>query len=92
MAQTASVLLGIGAIGAILFWYLVHVDRAMREIPEESRKLSPPSERWTKDQVLHAYEKIKKTPIDFTPHLPPKQNRRYIVIGGSGLVGEHEHV
>ena len=33
---------------------------------------------------METFERIEKKPIDFTPHLPPKLERRYIVVGASG--------
>ncbi|KAL4946861.1 hypothetical protein BDV06DRAFT_218012 [Aspergillus oleicola] len=67
------------------FFYLRHVNKAMRDVPEEARKLSP--HRWTVDQIQAAYKKAVHDPIDVTKGLPPKQGRRYIVVGGSGLLG-----
>ena len=67
-------------IGGIL--YLYHVNRGMLEVPEGTRRLSP--RRWTVDQIKSAYKKNLKNPIDVTESLPPKQQRRYIVVGGSG--------
>jgi hypothetical protein len=86
MVQLSYGLLGVGVVGALLLLYLLNINQAMKEIPEEAQKLSP--HRWTRDEVRAMYEKVKKKPVDFTPYIPPKQDRRYIVIGGSGLVGE----
>lgn len=62
--------------------YLYHVNSAMKRVPDEARKLSP--RRWTVDDVKAAYTKALDNPIDITDSLPPKQSRRYIVVGGSG--------
>ncbi|KAL4751872.1 hypothetical protein BDW72DRAFT_82436 [Aspergillus terricola var. indicus] len=72
-------------IAAIGFLYLNHVNNALYNVPEEARRLSP--HRWTADQIKAAYKKAVQSPIDVTKSLPPKQGRRYIVVGGSGLVG-----
>ncbi|KAJ5648068.1 3-beta hydroxysteroid dehydrogenase/isomerase family protein [Penicillium lividum] len=65
--------------------YLRHVNTAMKKTPEEAHNLSP--KRWTVDEVKSAYKKASETPVDVSKSLPPKQTRRYIVVGGSGLVG-----
>jgi hypothetical protein len=62
--------------------YLYHVNSAMKRVPNEARKRSP--HRWTVDDVKAAYKKALENPIDITDSLPPKQSRRYIVVGGSG--------
>ncbi|KAL2866748.1 putative 3-beta hydroxysteroid dehydrogenase/isomerase family protein [Aspergillus lucknowensis] len=54
-------------------------------VPEEARTLPP--RRWTVEEIKAAYKKAVHSPIDVTKSLPHKQNRRYIVVGGSGLVG-----
>lgn len=62
--------------------YLRHVNTAMKKTPEEALHLSP--HRWTIEEVKAAYEKASESPVDVTKSLPPKQTRRYIVVGGSG--------
>lgn len=62
--------------------YLRHVNTAMKKTPEEALNLSP--HRWTVEEVKAAYKKASETPVDVTKSLPPKQTRRYIVVGGSG--------
>ncbi|KAL4972158.1 hypothetical protein BDW66DRAFT_163084 [Aspergillus desertorum] len=78
----AVVILCIAVIG---FIYLNHVNNAMYNVPEEARRLSP--QRWTVDEIKAAYKRAIHNPIDVTKSLPPRQGRRYIVVGGSGLVG-----
>ncbi|CAI7632145.1 unnamed protein product [Penicillium pancosmium] len=65
--------------------YLRHVNSVMKAVPPEAEAASP--HRWTVDEVKAGYEKALKTPIDVNKSLPPKQTRRYVVVGGSGLVG-----
>jgi hypothetical protein len=62
--------------------YLRHVNTAMKRTPEEALNLSP--HRWTVEEVKSAYQKARETPVDVTKSLPPKQTRRYIIVGGSG--------
>ncbi|KAE8388492.1 hypothetical protein BDV23DRAFT_173781 [Aspergillus alliaceus] len=65
--------------------YLYHVNRAINAVPEEAHRLSSP--RWTVEEIKAAYEKAIASPTDVVKSLPPRQHRRYIVVGGSGLVG-----
>lgn len=65
--------------------YLYHVNRAIKAVPEEAHRLSSP--RWTVEEIKAAYEKAIISPTDVAKSLPPRQHRRYIVVGGSGLVG-----
>ncbi|KAF2433022.1 dehydrogenase-like protein [Tothia fuscella] len=79
------IVIGIAITISLLFAYLYHLSSALSGVPEEVLKLSP--HRWTEQECRETYEKVKEKPIDFNAHLPPKQDRRYIVVGGSGLVG-----
>lgn len=80
----AFLLLAISLLLVILL-YLYHVNRGMLEVPEGTRRLSP--HRWTIDQIKAAYKRNLENPIDVTKNLPPKQHRRYVVVGGSGKYG-----
>lgn len=62
--------------------WLIHVNRAMMCVPERAVAMSP--RRWTREQIQAAYERVKKQPADFSRHLPPRLDRRYVVVGGSG--------
>ncbi|KUM59460.1 hypothetical protein ACN42_g7670 [Penicillium freii] len=73
---------GLAGLGAFYMW---HVNSAMKGVPEEAQKLSP--HRWTVEEIKAAYKKSLETPIDVTKSLPPKQSRRYVIVGGTGLVG-----
>ncbi|KAI9045797.1 putative 3-beta hydroxysteroid dehydrogenase/isomerase family protein [Aspergillus affinis] len=72
-------------LGGVGFLYLYHLNRGLKWVPEEARRLSP--RRWTVDEIKAAHEKAIHSPVDVSKSLPPRQNRRYVVIGGSGLVG-----
>lgn len=72
------------AVASLVLW-LRHIDRGFVLGTAEGREISP--HRWTKQDIDDTCKKLEKTPLDWTPHLPPVQKRRYIVIGGSGLVG-----
>ena len=70
-------------VAGAAFLYLYHVNRAMVQVPEEVRRVSP--HRWTVEEIQAAYEKAVDSPADMVGSIPPKQNRRYIVTGGSGM-------
>ncbi|KAI2602589.1 NAD(P)-binding protein [Hypoxylon sp. NC1633] len=65
--------------------YLVRVNQLLSGTPDEIRKLS--GSRWTPNQLKQTFEKLREKPINYTDKLPPKLERRYVVTGGSGLVG-----
>ncbi|KAK4229078.1 hypothetical protein QBC38DRAFT_453703 [Podospora fimiseda] len=77
--QVVLAILGIGLI------WLYRFNEALKAVPEEVRKLAP--RRWTPQEVRETYERLTRNPIDFNKILPPKLDRRYVVVGGSGLVG-----
>jgi hypothetical protein len=62
--------------------YLNHVNTAMKRVPEEAQKASP--HRWTIEEIQATYNKSLESPVSATESLPPKQYRRYVVVGGSG--------
>ncbi|KAJ5582126.1 hypothetical protein N7535_000746 [Penicillium sp. DV-2018c] len=70
------------ALGALYLW---RVNSAIKRVPKEAHKLSP--RRWTVEEIKAAYKKNQESPIDVTKSLPPKQSRRYVIVGGTGLVG-----
>lgn len=63
--------------------YLRHVNSVMKEVPPEAKSASP--NRWTVDQVNAGYKKALESPVDVNKALPPKQARRYVIVGGSGM-------
>lgn len=73
------------AVFALLLFYLYRLNQAMENVPEEARawRGSP----WTESEIQETYERMSKKPIDFAKVLPPKLDRKYVVCGGSGLVG-----
>lgn len=66
-------------------YYLWNINRGLNSFPPEAHRLSPT--RWTEGEIKATFDRITKKPIDLKPHLPQVQVRRYVVIGGSGLVG-----
>lgn len=82
LAAATCILLGLAVL------YLVNLNRLLSITPDEVKKLA--GDRWTDDQVKKTYERLRNNPIttaSYASQLPPKLNRRYIVTGGSGLVG-----
>lgn len=63
-------------------WWLYGVHRNLISLPPEARRLS--GESWTEEELRSLWEKFEGEEHDFTKYLPPKQNRRYVVMGGSG--------
>ncbi|KAI0206629.1 hypothetical protein F4808DRAFT_1103 [Astrocystis sublimbata] len=68
-----------------LLAYLVRLNWQLSGTPEQARRLRGP--RWTTDLLKKTYERLDQHPIDYSHKLPPKLDRRYVVTGGSGLVG-----
>ncbi|KUI63091.1 Short-chain dehydrogenase/reductase family 42E member 1 [Cytospora mali] len=69
----------------LLSLYLYKLNKAMTSTPEDVHAWRPRA--WTDEEIRETYERVCNEPIDFAKHLPPKLERRYIVVGGSGLVG-----
>lgn len=82
IAASASALL----ILALL--YLANLNRLLSKTPDDFKKLVP--ERWTPQEIEETAARLAQDQIttsSYASQLPPKLNRRYIVTGGSGLVG-----
>ncbi|KAJ5184726.1 3-beta hydroxysteroid dehydrogenase/isomerase [Penicillium cf. griseofulvum] len=75
----------IAGLAGLVALYMWRVNAAMKVVPEEAQNLSP--RRWTVEEIKAAYKKSLEAPIDVTKSLPPKQSRRYVIVGGTGLVG-----
>ncbi|KAI1424176.1 hypothetical protein F5Y12DRAFT_753496 [Xylaria sp. FL1777] len=73
------------SVALATFAYLVRVNQQLSGTPEEVRRLS--GQRWTPALLKETYERLEQHPIDYTHKLPPRLDRRYIITGGSGLVG-----
>ncbi|KAK4128858.1 NAD(P)-binding protein [Parathielavia appendiculata] len=74
-----------GAFAFIVLAWLWRINAAMQSVPESARQASP--RRWTERELRDTYERLKQKPLDFVKLLPPRLDRRYVVVGGSGLVG-----
>jgi hypothetical protein len=69
-------------LSPFLALYLWLINRAIVTVPQEVQRISP--HRWTEKEMKETYSRIEEASLDFTPHLPPKLDRRYIVVGSSG--------
>ncbi|KAI0447784.1 3-beta hydroxysteroid dehydrogenase/isomerase [Xylaria telfairii] len=69
-------------LGAAYLWRL---NKVMSQTPPGAASASP--YRWAENEIKQTYKRIEAKPIDWTDHIPPKANRRYVVTGGSGGVG-----
>lgn len=70
--------------------YLWNLNRLLKKTPPEVARIVP--ERWTAQQLREVYERLQRAPIttaSYAESLPPRLARRYIITGGSGLVGGH---
>lgn len=82
LAPAFSAILLIG-----LCLYLYYINSLMSGTPDHVRAISP--RRWTREELLETYRRLEKVPIDYVNQIPPRQNRRYIVVGGSGKAVYH---
>ncbi|KAI0469804.1 hypothetical protein GGR56DRAFT_244283 [Xylariaceae sp. FL0804] len=78
----STVAVALLTVGIAWLWKL---NGAMKRAPAEVSAKTP--HRWADAEIKDTYERIKTDPIDWTPHLPPRLHRRYLVTGGCGGVG-----
>ncbi|KAK4192828.1 hypothetical protein QBC35DRAFT_483499 [Podospora australis] len=79
-----AALFAIAVVVIGLIW-AYRFNSALKSTPEAARKIG--HRYWATQELRDAYEHTKKNPVDFGKHLPPKLERRYVIVGGSGLVG-----
>jgi hypothetical protein len=78
-----SVLLQTGAIvSTLLVVWLWRVNKILKATPEAAIKASP--HRWSPERLREVYNQLEKKPVDFASRLPPRLERRYVIVGGSG--------
>lgn len=83
----------------LLAWYLWKLNRLLGTTPPDVARAVP--QKWTPQQLRQVYDRLARDPITTASYytqaaadnknnkLPPKLARRYVVTGGSGLVGGH---
>lgn len=74
--------IALGVFVLLVFWGY-RINAAMLTTPAAAAAASP--RRFTKSEIRETYERAKREPIEYSKHLPSKENRRYIVVGGSGM-------
>ncbi|KAF8186636.1 hypothetical protein BJ912DRAFT_852128 [Pholiota molesta] len=85
MPTSLLALLAIPGVFGVLTLWVWHINRGITIVPKDALRLSP--HRWTVEQIRTAALEVQDKPLDTRPHLPPPTGRRYIIVGGSGLVG-----
>ncbi|KAL7802866.1 hypothetical protein V8C43DRAFT_269614 [Trichoderma afarasin] len=71
------------AVGAIcLVLYMLRLNWVLSHTPQEVANRA--GEPLTRDYVRDVFERVKREGIDWEDRLPPRKDRRYIVVGGSG--------
>ncbi|PKS05526.1 hypothetical protein jhhlp_008201 [Lomentospora prolificans] len=73
------------AISIFLVAYLVRLNSLLKGVPQRVQELRDPG--WTTEQLTKSYRELEDRSFDYSTHVPPRLNRRYIVTGGNGLVG-----
>ncbi len=71
----------VGAIAVIALW-LYRQNTILQAVPKEIAQYAP--RRWTRDEIRKTYDGLVQHPLDFKKRLPPKLERRYIIVGGCG--------
>ncbi|EGR50975.1 uncharacterized protein TRIREDRAFT_57647 [Trichoderma reesei QM6a] len=79
----ASVVLAAGVLCLVL--YALRLNWVLSHTPQEAAACA--GEPLTKEYIQDAFERVKRDGIDWVGKLPPRKDRRYIVVGGSGLLG-----
>lgn len=83
LLKTAA--LGVLSLTILGFAWIWSLNSKLKGQPPDALAFSP--HRWTNPEMSETYERIKKSPINWAPHLPPKLDRRYVITGGYGGVG-----
>ncbi|VUC20989.1 unnamed protein product [Clonostachys rosea] len=77
----------VGALILCLLLFFIRINLMFKKTPAEFRILA--GSRWDQKLLSQTYKELDENPINYASQLPPKLNRRYVVTGGSGLVGGH---
>lgn len=79
-----GILIGLGAaFVGLLVTYAVLLNSLMAGAPTEATKLA--GAPITVEQIKSVRDRLQKQPIDYEALLPPRQERRYVIVGGSGM-------
>lgn len=72
-------------IPLLLYLYINLNDRRLTHIPPSAFQVSPA--RCTPEDVHETAARLRENPPSITDQIPPKTDRRYIVVGGAGFLG-----
>ena len=72
----------LGLVACAILIYLWRCNRAISVTPPEAARWA--QDEWTEEQIWAEYSEMQRSPVDVRPYLFDRQNRRYIVVGGSG--------
>ena len=67
--------------------YIARINARMTGTPSPAATLLDPASKWTESHIRAAYARYTEHPTDVRPLLGARRGRRYVVCGGSGLVG-----
>lgn len=76
------ILLSLFLLLAAAVVFMVRLNKVMRQTPAEA--LERLGEPLTRERIREVDAKIKADGIDFRKNHPPRLDRRYIIVGGSG--------
>ncbi|KAM5355740.1 hypothetical protein ACJ41O_002386 [Fusarium nematophilum] len=74
------------ALASALAVYLALFNRVLRRTPAAAQRHLP-AKPLTREEIMSTFERVSRDGIDFASRRPPTRARRYIVVGGSGLLG-----
>lgn len=69
-------------LGAVVF--VMRLNQAMQRTPPEGLKHM--AKLLTRESIRSINAKVKSQGVDFRKNRPPRLNRRYIIVGGSGWI------
>lgn len=78
MAFFTGVYIFVAVVAAAIF-FITRLAYPLNTTPPDILRVTP--KRWTRKEILDAYEKAKTNPVEVEKFIPPKTGRRYIVVG-----------
>lgn len=90
-SPTAAALAAVALLALFALSYLINLNRALKSTPPSFQALLT-SGPWTREQIQATHDRLARdqpfaTASSYASHIPPRLGRRYIVTGGSGMVG-----
>ncbi|KAF5006543.1 hypothetical protein FDECE_7085 [Fusarium decemcellulare] len=84
MGLTITSILGIAC--ALIAVYLAQFNRVLRRTPAAAQRHLP-AKPLTREDIAKTFERVSRDGIDYASRRPQRRARRYIVVGGSGVLG-----